>query len=192
MKGPPLILASSSPRRRALLSDLGFRFRVVAPDIDETRRAGEPPARYALRLAEEKAATIAARFPQALVIAADTTVALGKRIVDKPGKSAAANAAALRALSGRSHFVHTAVALRLGTKHWRIRASTAVKFRRLTAEDIAWYVASGEGHDKAGGYAVQGLAAAFITELRGSPTAVVGLPLAELAALLARLGVEHV
>ena len=185
-----LLLASSSPRRRDLLVLLGFPFSVANPEIDETPRPGEDPARLALRLARTKARTVGRTHPAGWVIlAADTTVALDDRILDKPG-DAATNAQRLRLLSGRTHRVHTAVAVLAGGRLSTRTVTTRVRFRRLDAEEIARYAARGEGHDKAGGYALQGAALAFVSGLEGSPSAVVGLPLVETRALLLRAGLR--
>ena len=180
-----LVLASESPRRAALLALAG-----IVPDairaaaIDETPQRNETPRRHAERLAQEKARAVAAQYRHALVLAADTVVACGRRILPK-----ASNADQVRAcldlLSGRSHQVITAVALidALGKLHART-VLTRVKFKRLDGAEIDAYVASGEGVGKAGGYAIQGRAEAFVRALNGSYSNVVGLPLAQTVALL--------
>ena len=188
MSGPRLVLASSSPRRRDLLALLGIPFTVETPDVDETPRSGEDPRALALRLARTKARAVARRLPPGrVVLAADTTVALGRRVLEKP-HGAAANRRFLALLSGRTHRVHTALAVASGGRLATRTVTTLVRFRRLGAEEMARYAAGGEGHDKAGGYALQGAAAAFVSRLEGSPSGVVGLPLAEARALLVRAG----
>jgi septum formation protein len=184
-----LVLASASPRRLHLLAQIALSPDIVdAAAIDETPLARELPPRHALRLAEVKARTVAARHRGAFVLAADTVVACGRRILPKALDAQTARAC-LRLLSGRRHRVHGAVALvtpegRLAAR----RVETAVIFRRLDTGEIEEYVAGGEWHDKAGGYAIQGLAARFIREIVGSYSNVVGLPLFETVNLLAGHG----
>jgi len=191
------ILASSSPRRRALLRLLGHPFRVIVPAIDETPQAGERPAAFARRAAMEKALAVAERLPPLrgarwrIVIACDTIVVLGHRILGKPRDAEDARRM-LRALSGRTHAVLSGLCVRWESATGRPRqevrvVKTAVEFRDLSAEEIERYVATGEPLDKAGAYAIQGRAAAMVRAIRGSWTNVVGLPLAELADVLARL-----
>jgi septum formation protein len=182
-----LVLASASPRRRDLLGQLGLTFTVAAADIDETPRPGEPAADYVLRLAREKARTVAARHPEAWVLAADTTVALGAELLGKPRDAAEARAMLSR-LSGRTHEVHTGVAL-AGRAEASTVVATRVTFRTLSAEEIAWYAGTGEPLDKAGAYAVQGRGGFLVARVDGSPTNVIGLPLGETLALLAGAGV---
>lgn len=184
---PRLVLASGSPRRRQLLEDLGLSFEVLAPSIDEAPRPGEAARDYVLRLAREKAAQVAAQRPGQVVLAADTTVAVGGRILEKPRDAPEARAM-LEALSGRTHEVFTGVAVD-GPARAAAAVRTAVTFRPLSAAEIAWYVGTGEPFDKAGGYAVQGKAASFVAALEGSGTNVIGLPMAEAVALLAQAGV---
>lgn len=181
-----LVLASASPRRRELLSHLGVSFEVRAADIDESVKPGERASAYVERLAREKAAAIKGD----VVLAADTSVVLDEAILGKPGNDAALGAQMLRSLSGRAHQVMTGVAVRgpHGVES-RVVVST-VHFRALTGPEIAWYVATGEGADKAGGYALQGKAGAFITSVEGSPSNVIGLPLADTVELLRRAGLE--
>ena len=182
-----LVLGSSSPRRRELLAQIGVTpDRIAAPEIDETPLKGETPRPYCLRMAEGKAAAIDAA-PDELVLAADTTVAAGRRILGKPADEAEAERF-LRLLSGRRHRVITAVALRLGARAWSREVVTAVKFKRLSEEEIAAYLRSGEWRGKAGGYAIHGLAGPLIPWISGSFTGVVGLPLAETANLLRAAG----
>lgn len=188
-----LILASASPRRRELLAALGRPFQVIAPDIDETPRPGERPHAYARRAAAEKAAAVAARLPARtgaprIVIGCDTIVAVGDRILGKPCDAAEARRM-LRALSGRWHCVISGLCVLFEGPNgaWRERTlavATRVRFRRLSRDEIAAYVASGEPMDKAGAYAIQGGAAGMVAEIRGSYTNVVGLPLAELIQML--------
>jgi len=196
-RAPDIILASQSPRRRALLRRLGVRFRVLAPGHDEQLRPGEAPAAYARRNARAKARSALARVPAArrragrplLILAADTIVVLGRRVLEKPRDAAHARAM-LRALSGRRHEVLTGLCL-LAVRPPRAPAvrtrvvRTAVWFRALRPAEVDAYVATGEPLDKAGAYAIQGGAAPMVRALRGSYTNVIGLPLAEVAALLA-------
>ncbi len=188
---PRLILASASPRRLALLGQIGFVPALVEPaEIDETPHKDETPIRHAERLALEKAARIAERYPDAWVLAADTVVACGRRILPKPADAVEARRC-LELLSGRRHRVHGGVAL-LGPDSRRAqrRVVTAVAFKRLSEAEIAWYLASEEWRDKAGGYAIQGRAARFVRELIGSYSNVVGLPLFETAQLLTGWGLQ--
>lgn len=182
-----LILASASPRRRELLSQLGITFTVSAADIDETPHEGEAADAYVLRLAREKARAVAARHPGAWVLAADTTVALGPELLGKPRDAEEAKAMLSR-LSGRTHEVHTGVAL-AGRHEEALVARTRVTFRALSPGEIAWYAGTGEPLDKAGAYAVQGRGGFLVAAVEGSPTNVIGLPLGETLALLARAGV---
>jgi septum formation protein len=182
-----LILGSASPRRRALLAQIGVvPDAVVAPEIDETPLPGELPRPYCARMAREKAAAVTAGSDD-IVLAADTTVAMGRRIMGKPADAAEA-AAFLVALSGRRHRVITAVCLRRGARVWQREVESAVKLKRLSDAELNAYLASGEWQGKAGGYGIQGLAGAFVPWLSGSFTGVVGLPLAETAAMLAAAG----
>ncbi|MEM9011833.1 MAG: Maf family protein [Pseudomonadota bacterium] len=185
-----LILASASPRRLALLAQIGVVPAEVRPaEIDETVRPGELPRRYAERMAAEKAERIAgpAAGERALVLAADTVVSAGRRILGKPADRAEAERF-LQLLSGRRHRVTTAVVLRGCGAHGARTVETRVKLKRLAAQEIAAYLDSGEWRGKAGGYAIQGIAAAFIPEIIGSYTNVVGLPLTETMNLLAGAG----
>jgi len=192
---PRLVLASGSPRRLALLAQIGVDPDSVLPtEIDETPRRGESPRGLAQRLAAEKAAqsaSLAAKVPelaQCLTLAADTVVSVGRRVLPKCEIRDEAEAC-LRLLSGRAHRVHTGLALATPGGALRRRlVETRVRFKRLSREEIEAYLASGEWRGKAGGYAVQGLAGAFVVRLVGSYTNVVGLPLAETSALLAGEG----
>ena len=184
---PRLILASASPRRRELLAQIGLvPDAVIAPNIDETPRPRELPRALAVRLARAKAA--AAATPGAFVIAADTVVALGRRILPKAEQAEEARRC-LVLLSGRRHRVLTSVVAQApdGRRAERL-CESVVTFARLTEAQIAAYLASGEWHGKAGGYAIQGRAAAHIRFLGGSYSGVVGLPLFETAQLLRGLG----
>ncbi|MHB8875235.1 MAG: Maf family protein [Myxococcaceae bacterium] len=181
-----LVLASASPRRRELLSHLGVAFEVVSADVDERPRKGEPPRAYVERLAAEKAAAVARARPLALVLAADTAVVQGQVILGKPQDEAEAKAM-LRRLAGGPHTVLTGLALAGRFVASRV-VETTVHFRPLREQEIAWYVATGEGADKAGSYAVQGIGGVLVRAVEGSPSNVVGLPLAETAELLERAG----
>lgn len=185
------MLASASPRRARLLARLGVTPRIRPADIDETPRSGERPADLVARLAGAKAAAAAAHGDGAdeAVLAADTTVVLDGRILGKPADRADA-AVTLRALSGRTHEVVTGLAALRGTVSAVDRVTTAVRFRRLTAAEIAWYVGTGEPDDKAGAYGLQGAGAVLVSAISGSDTNVIGLPLAETVALLRDIGVE--
>lgn len=186
---PPLILASASPRRIELLARLGVRPDAVDPaDIDETAGKTEIPRAHAERLARAKCALVAARHPGAVVLAADTVVGVGRRILPKAEDEATARAC-LRLLSGRRHHVNTAVAIADAGGHIRERVSeTVVTFHRLDDEAIDALIAAGDWHGKAGGYALQGSAEAWVRWLSGSWSGVVGLPLAETRTLLASSG----
>ena len=187
MSAPHLILASASPRRRELLARLGIEpASVVSTDIDETPGKTELPRDYAVRMAREKAA--AAADPAAHVLAGDTVVAVGRRILPKAEDEATARKC-LELLSGRRHRVLSAVALRAPDGTLRERLSeTQVRFKRLSEEEIAAYLAGGEWQGKAGGYAIQGSAEGLIAWIGGSHSGVVGLPLYETRALLKAAG----
>lgn len=181
------ILGSGSPRRQDLLAQIG----VVAddirpPDIDETPLRGELPRPYCIRMAREKVRAVDAGADD-IVLAADTTVALGRRILGKPEDESEA-AAFLRAMSGRRHKVITAVALRRGSQIWQRDVVTAVKMKALSDQELASYLSTGDWRGKAGAYGIQGPAGALIPWIQGSFTAVVGLPLAETAGLLQAAG----
>lgn len=181
------ILGSASPRRKDLLAQLGIQpDAILPPDIDETPRKGELPRPYCLRMATEKAAAVEAG-PEDLVLCADTTVALGRRILGKP-QDAAEAARFLVLLGGRRHEVITAVAVRRGAQLWTREVVSVVKFKRLSDDELNGYLASGEWQGKAGGYGIQGLAGAFVPWMQGSFTGVVGLPVAETATLLTAAG----
>jgi len=184
---PRLVLGSGSPRRLDLLAQIGVAPDAVRPpDIDETPRRGELPRPYCARMAREKVQAVEAGDGD-IVLAADTTVALGRRILGKPeGEEEAARF--LRLLSGRRHRVYTAVAVRLGARLWERDAETVVRMKPLSEAEIAAYLATGDWHGKAGGYSIQGPAGAFVPWIRGSYPAVVGLPLTETAGLLRGAG----
>ena len=183
-----LILASASPRRRELLERVGYTLDIRPPDIDETEHPGEEPAAYVARLARAKAEVVArtVREPGVWVIAADTTVTVDGAIL---GKAATAEEAAamLRRLSGRVHQVMTAVTIE-GERRRDVVVISDVVMIELDDEALADYVASGDWRGKAGAYAIQGIAAALVREVRGSVTNVMGLPLAEVIAALRELG----
>lgn len=188
-KGAPFILASASPRRSALLAQIGVTPDAVDPaEVDETPFPNEKPRPYAARVARAKAEAVAPRHPGAFILAADTVVACGRRILPKAETEAEARKC-LALLSGRRHRVIGGICLLDpdGTAHDRI-AETRVGFKRLSDVETDAYIASGEWSGKAGGYAVQGLAAAYVDFLNGSYSNVVGLALAETYALLAGLG----
>jgi septum formation protein len=174
-----LILASASPRRAELLRAAGFEFDIVTADVDESVRDGESPRQYVRRLAAEKSAAV----PGTIVLAADTTVVVDDEILGKPIDDVDA-ATMLRKLAGRTHEVLTGISLRRGAYEIGRVEATTVTFAPLADADIAWYVASGEGRDKAGAYAIQGLASRFIPRIDGSYSNVVGLPVAAVFELL--------
>ena len=182
-----LILGSGSPRRRELLAQIGVEADDIRPpDINEDPRPDELPRPYCVRLAREKALAIPASDDE-IVLSADTTVALGRRILGKPADAAEA-AQFLYALSGRRHRVVTAVAVRRGDKLWERDVVTQVKMKSLSDVEVNAYLASEDWRGKAGGYAIQGPAGAFVPWISGSFSAVVGLPLAETANLLVAAG----
>jgi len=205
---PPLVLASASPRRRELLAGIGLSFVVDVPDVDEAPLADESPEAMVLRLARAKARAVserrgavserraelfAARGAAAtpLVIAADTTVVLDGEMLGKP-RDVAEAAAFVARLAGREHWVHTGHALRLGVREASVLRSTRVRFRALDAAEVADYAATGEGLDKAGGYAIQGLGATLIDGIDGCYGAVVGLSLPAVLLAARELGVRLV
>jgi septum formation protein len=189
VEAAPLVLASASPRRLELLRQIGIvPDRVDPADIDETPRRGEQPPAYVLRLAEEKLRAVLPRHAGAYVLAADTVVACGRRILPTPADEASARRC-LELLSGRRHRVHSGVALASPDGRLALRrVDSQVAFKRLSRDEIAAYLASGEWRGKAGGYAIQGRAAALIRFISGSYSNVVGLPLFETAQLLAGRG----
>jgi len=184
-----LVLASSSPRRRDLLARLGLTpSRISSPDIDETPLKGELPRAYALRMAVEKARAVQ-RGPGEVILAGDTSVALGRRILP-PAETEALQRQMLGALSGRRHQCISSVCVIDAMGQERVRqVETEVIFKRLSPEELTAYIASGEGLGKAGGYAIQGRAEALIRRLSGSHSGVIGLPLYETRALLRASGI---
>jgi septum formation protein len=178
-----IVLASASPRRAELLQAAGIDFDIVPAHLDETPNPNEAPATYVRRIAEAKATAVASRTNGRVILAADTTVVVGNEMLGKPADAVDATRM-LRLLSGRGHEVVTGVTLlRNGTRATRVD-STIVEFAPLTDEEIAWYVATGEPHDKAGAYAIQGYASRFVTRINGSYSNVVGLPIALVYELL--------
>ncbi|MEL7281727.1 MAG: nucleoside triphosphate pyrophosphatase [Pseudomonadota bacterium] len=182
-----LILASASPRRLELLAQLGLTPDEVAPaDVDETPRPGELPRAYCIRVTRAKASVFAAQTGD-IVLAADTTVALGRRILGKPADAKEARRF-LTQLSGRRHKVITAIVLRKDDQIWQRDVVTTVRMKRLSDREIAGYLSTGDWQGKAGGYAIQGPAGAFASWIQGSYSAVMGLPLAETAHILTAAG----
>jgi septum formation protein len=198
-----IYLASRSPRRRELLGHIGVKFHLLlfrnrpgaAPDVDEEPLEGEDPRAYVMRVARAKAAAgwkrmLERNLPRAPVLAADTTVALAGRIFGKPASRQEAEAM-LAALSGQRHEVLTAVVVQYEDTVESALSASEVQFRELTPQEIRAYVATGESDDKAGAYAIQGRAALFVSEIRGSQSGIVGLPLFETAQLLQRMGASR-
>ncbi len=184
MSRPAMILASASPRRRELIGQLGIPFVVEVADVDETPRPGEPPREHTIRLARDKAAKVARAHPDAWVLGADTTVVIDGRMLGKPTDADDAFAM-LRTICGRWHVVFTGYCLmRLATsEEMGDCAQSDVFLRALSDAQIRGYIATGEPMDKAGAYAIQGVGAGLVQQVRGSYTNVVGLPLAEVAVL---------
>jgi septum formation protein len=191
MAAPTLVLASASPRRRELLDQLGVNYLCDPADIDEQRRAGEAPSAYVERMAAEKARVVAARHqaPGHAVLAADTVVLVDDDVLGKP-RDHFDGLAMLAKLSGRSHTVLTAVCLHNGGNVSRELVETRVEFIRLTRELCEAYLATDEPWDKAGSYAIQGMAGAFVQAIHGSYSNVVGLPLCETWQLLRANGID--
>jgi septum formation protein len=202
MSGPDFVwLASQSPRRQALLAQIGVRFEMLVPDASEdaesleAHRIGESPTQYVERVVRDKAAAARARLaaralPDAPILVADTTVAIGGTLLGKPVDDDDARRM-LRALSGRGHRVLTAVAVVRGARIAQATCVSRVRFARLTPADIDAYVATGEPRGKAGGYAIQGRAAAFVRRIEGSHSGIMGLPLHETALLLRHSGIAE-
>ena len=185
---PELVLASASPRRIELLALIGISpDRIDPADIDETPLRDETPSRLAARLARTKAQAVVARAPDSVVLAADTVVAVGRRLLEKPADAAEAEKF-LRLLSGRNHRVFTGVAVAVGDRVIHRVVDTRVAIKRLSDAEIVDYVAGGDWKGKAGGYGIQGPAAAFVLKIIGSHPAVMGLPLPETVNLLAGAG----
>jgi len=182
-----LILGSASPRRKELLAQIGIvPDAILPPDIDEDPRPRELPRPYCERLAREKAQAVPSG-PEDIVLCADTTVALGRRILGKP-RDAGEAAAFLTSLGGRRHQVITAIAVRRGDRLWQRASVSAVKMKRLSDDELNAYLAGGDWQGKAGAYGIQGAAGAFIPWISGSYTGIMGLPVAETAALLTAAG----
>ena len=190
MEQPRIVLASASPRRRELLDLVGIRHTVVPADIDESMVGVELPDAHAERLAREKAAIVAERHPEALVIAADTIVVVGERILGKPRTEREA-AEMLRVLSGETHTVVTGMACALNGRIESSVDDVFVTFRPLSDEEIDEYVATGEPMDKAGSYGIQGFGATIVRRIDGDYFAVMGLSLVRLVGLMQRLGVRY-
>ena len=189
MTGPKLILASASPRRSELLSQIGVKFEVAAQHIDESPRSNESPEQLVMRLSQEKAAAgLAAHAQGSVVIGSDTLVILGETIMGKP-EDQADGQRMLAALSGAVHKVLTAVTVCDGKNSRTNLSSTRVKFRLITEAEASEYWQSGEPEGKAGGYGIQGLGAVFVESIEGSYSGVMGLPLFETAQLLREFGV---
>jgi septum formation protein len=181
-----IVLASQSPRRRELLTQIGVAFTVVTADIDETPFPGEDHRTYTQRLAEAKARAVLQRHPESIVIGADTTVEVDGELLGKPSHADDA-ARMLRLLSGRAHQVTTGIAVLMRDATHVTAETTNVFFSAMSDEEIASYVATGEPMDKAGGYGIQGRAAQWIPRIEGDYNNVVGLPVARLAAILKQL-----
>ncbi len=185
-----VVLASQSPRRRELLSLVGIPHTVMPADVDETPFAGEAPIAYTERLARAKAAAISSALPDAVVIGSDTTVVIDDLILGKPVDADDARRV-LRRLSGRTHVVHTAVAVARGADVRSAVVDVAVTFRALRDDEIAAYVDTGEPMDKAGSYGIQGYGATIVERIDGDYFAVMGLPLVTLVRLLGEVGVPY-
>jgi septum formation protein len=184
-----LILASASPRREEMLRMLGLRFSILQSNVDENPRTAESPEDYALRLSEMKARAVAGMRPGHWVLGADTIVTIDDELLGKPRTTDEARIM-IRKLSGREHTVITAFTL-VNSEHpelVRRAVASQVRFKNIPDDEVEWYVATDEPYDKAGGYAVQGKASFLISEIRGSYTNVVGLPLCEVVEALKKLG----
>lgn len=186
-KHQPLILASSSPRRRELLERLQIPIEIHPADVDETPLEGEDAKAMVLRLAKDKAKVIADRFPGRWVLASDTTVAQNGRPIGKPTSAEDAKLM-LKKLQGKKHQVYTAICLQNRKKKFALADTTDVMFRKMTEKEIAWYVKTGEPMDKAGSYAIQGVGGLFIKGIRGSYSNVMGLPVEKTVEQLRRNG----
>ncbi|NEV62743.1 Maf family protein [Thiorhodococcus minor] len=189
---PHIYLASRSPRRAELLTQIGIRFVLAPAETDETPGSGESPEDYVSRVALDKARAARGGLGSAAplpVLAADTAVVLGDRILGKPSDETDA-VAMLEALSGRTHRVLTGVCLATGPKVLSAISASRVSFRPIAEEEMRRYWKTGEPHDKAGGYGIQGLGALFVTHLQGSYSGVMGLPLYETGQLLERAGIR--
>jgi septum formation protein len=184
-----LILASASPRRQELLRSVGLNFKIIPAHINENCLAGESPRQHVKRLAREKAMVIAKKYPEAWVLGADTIVVIDGIVLGKPENKTQARKM-LQKLSGREHKVFTGFTIaHVSAEIYRTKViQSAVQFKKISPEEMEWYVASDEPYDKAGGYAVQGQGACFIQSIRGSYTNVIGLPLCEVLEELKSFG----
>jgi septum formation protein len=184
-----MLLSSGSPRRKELLSLLGIPFQVVAPNIPEVQQLDETPRSFCLRVSREKAIKVAQKYPDALVIGADTIVVIDGTILGKPRNPSEAYDF-LTLLQDKLHNVLTGYTIVLGNRSISKAVKTKVLFRAMTAKEISWYVSTGEPMDKAGAYAVQGIGSLFIKEIHGCYTNVIGLPLSHLYKDLNKLGIQ--
>ena len=186
----PLILASASPRRVELLTELGLSFKNVSSGVNESLRYGEAPRRYVKRISAAKAMVVAKEYPDAWVLGADTIVSIDNQILGKPGNKQEAKEM-IRLLSGRKHDVYTGFSIirKAEAIFEQGAVRSAVVFKEVSDEEIAWYIHSAEPYDKAGGYAIQGKGGLFVREIRGSHSNVIGLPLGELFDKLGKIGV---
>ncbi len=192
VQSAPLILASASPRRKELLKSAGLKFKTIPACVDETSLEGETPRAHVRRLARDKALAVAERYPRAWVLGADTIVVIDSLILGKPkNKRQAENM--LQRLSGREHLVFTGFTLARTTDRVSFNRviRSAVRFKNIPPEEMAWYVDCNEPYDKAGGYAIQGRGASFIQAIRGSFTNVMGLPLCETIEAMRALNILH-
>lgn len=187
MSGIDIVLASGSPRRRELLTALGWTFRIIVPDVDETAFPGEAPTELCLRLAAAKAEAVAERNGNSLIVAADTIVLLDGKILGKPA-DAAESLRMIRSLQGRVHEVLTGVGVAWKGRRANAVERTVVRFRALDEDSLQAYAATGEGRDKAGAYAIQGRGALLVSSIDGDYFNVVGLPLCRLSLLIEEMG----
>ena len=190
MSGLRVILASASPRRHELLKLIGIPHEIVPANIDESVRGRESPRKHAERLSREKASSVTGRDSTVIAIGADTIVLIDKKILGKPANSVDAGSM-LSLLSGREHIVITAVAVARGKKISSGVEEVAVKFRKLSDDEIDVYIATGEPMDKAGAYGIQGFGATIVERIEGDYFAVMGLPLVRLVSLLGEVGVSY-
>ncbi|MDQ3674847.1 MAG: Maf family protein [Gemmatimonadota bacterium] len=185
-----VVLASSSPRRHQLLNLIGIPHEVIPANIDESVRARESPRKYAERLSREKASSVAGRDSRVVAIGADTIVLIDRKVLGKPASSVDARSM-LSLLSGREHTVVTAVAVARGKTISSGVEEVAVKFRKLSDDEIDAYIATGEPMDKAGSYGIQGFGATIVERIEGDYFAVMGLPLVRLVSLLGEIGIRY-
>ncbi len=183
-----IILASGSPRRKDFMKRLGLKFRIIVPNIDESRLKDEAPKELVKRLSKLKAQTIANQYPEDIVIAADTIVVLNNEILGKPRNRNEAKLM-LKKLSGKTHEVFTGYTVQKGNISYHGIERTEVTFASISDELITAYISSGEGDDKAGAYGIQGLAAMFIQKINGDLNTVIGLPICTIRILLAKFGI---